>query len=51
MFKMNKLEEAEDAYNAGLKIDPNNSALKEGLNEVTAKKGAYYLPFLLGLEC
>ncbi len=31
---MNRFDEAEKAYEDGLKLDPNNAALKKGLNEV-----------------
>lgn len=34
LFGLNKLEEAADAYNEGLKLDPNNALLKKGLQDV-----------------
>lgn len=34
---LNRLEEAEEAYNAGLKLDPSNQQLKSGLEECKAK--------------
>lgn len=37
---LNRLGEAEEAYNAGLKLDPSNQQLKSGLEECKAKKAA-----------
>jgi len=37
-FKLNDLEEAEKAYKDGLKIEPNNESLKNGLEEITKEK-------------
>lgn len=34
-FRLGKVEEAISTYNAGLKIDPSNTALQEGLREAT----------------
>lgn len=33
---LNKKKEAEEAYKAGLKVDPNNQQLKDALNELEA---------------
>ena len=37
LFGLNKFGEAKVAYEAGLKVDPNNAALKDGLADVEAK--------------
>lgn len=36
LFALRRLEEAEEAYEAGLQVDPANAALKEGLADVIA---------------
>uniref|UniRef100_A0A2P2HXJ6 Stress-induced-phosphoprotein 1 n=1 Tax=Hirondellea gigas TaxID=1518452 RepID=A0A2P2HXJ6_9CRUS len=43
---LNRLDEAEEAYNAGLKIDPSNEQLKSGLSECTAKAARLRRPGL-----
>lgn len=35
LFGLNKLEEAKAVYEAGLKVDPNAAALKDGLQDVS----------------
>ena len=37
LFSLNRLAEAKAAYEEGLKVDPANSALKEGLEQVQSK--------------
>lgn len=50
LFGLNKLDEAKTAYEAGLKVDPNNAALKEGLSDVQSRleKGSNPLGSLFG---
>lgn len=36
-FGLNQFDEAAAAYQAGLKVDPNNAALKDGLADVQGK--------------
>lgn len=38
LFKLNRLQEAEDAYTAGLKVDPENTMLKDGLDEILSRQ-------------
>ena len=42
---LDKIEEAEACYNEGLKVDPENQALKDGLAEVRSKKQRSFNPF------
>ena len=39
-FYLDKYDEAIETYNVGLKLDPNNAALKEGLSRATSEKKA-----------
>ncbi len=41
LFKLNRLTEAEKTYQEGLKVDPNNASLKEGLDEVANRQGEW----------
>ena len=36
LYALRRLDDAEEAYDAGLQVDPNNAALKEGLADVQA---------------
>ena len=38
LFKLDRLTEAEEVYKEGLKVDPSNASLKEGLEEVTNRQ-------------
>ena len=38
MFKLGQLKEAGEAYIAGLKVEPDNAILKEGLKEVRLRQ-------------
>ena len=40
LFGLNKLEEAKAVYEAGLKVDPNAAALKDGLQDVSQNSSA-----------
>ncbi|XP_075238952.1 stress-induced-phosphoprotein 1-like [Convolutriloba macropyga] len=42
---LDRVEEAEECYKEGLKVDPENQALKDGLSEVQKKKQKGFNPF------